>query len=639
MVRPSAGLRVSSVVCRHGVWKTHASVPRLARAPGVLLAMRSFSLWGNSGSNEQARMTAWAQVQDARAHAGTGAETLSRDAAQAASDVRDGLASMSASLQNNASSASASMQDTLSSVSSSMQSGWASANASLQQGVASAKQGFESAKQTLQGTNASIENGLARADESIQSGWSTASQAGKEYAASAGDAAASAKQTLQGANTSIENGLARANESIQSSWASATKAGKNAAAGAGEASQKFVDSAREGTAEVASDAQGALSSIQDRLTHANHGHGSGILASESEAISQASQEATSELTAHGLGGWSPSGLLQHLLDTTQYLTHLPWWATIILVTCLIRLSVAPLLVYVQGNSIRLSNIQPQMQNMLKDLEYAKATGNQQEMQRAAVQVRKLLADNNCSPFRSLLLPAVQMPIFLSFYFALDGMARAKLPALVAGGFGWVPDLTVADPYYVLPITSAFMTLLVLETGAETGTTAMNQTKQARMVKNLLRGVTVLAAWFVSNFPAAVLLYWTTTNTFSLVQLLVLRTRFMKRLLKLPERVQHPVQPHVKQQSFMEGLRSGMASGSAHPNSAASARRPPPASLYKRGGERPVEADTRNRALDSMLSSKPGADKAASAAPTGDDAAAEKQSRLAAARERRLRQRN
>lgn len=639
MVGPSAGLRVSSVVCRHGVWKTHASVPRIARAPSVLLATRSFSLWGNSGNNEEARMTAWAQVQDARAHAGTGAETLSRDAAQAASDVREGLASTGASLHDNASSASASMQDTLSSMSSSVQSGWANANASLQQGMASAKQGFESAKHSLQGTNASIENGLARADESLQSGWSTASQAGKEYAASASEAAASAKQSLQGANASIENGLARASESIQSGWASATNAGKNAAADAGEATQKLADTAREGSAEAVSDAQGALSSIQDRLAHANHGHGSGMLASESEAISQASQEATSELAAHGLGGWSPSGILQHLLDTTQYLTHLPWWATIILVTCLIRLSVAPLLVYVQGNSIRLSNIQPQMQNMLKDLEYAKATGNQQEMQRAAVQVRKLLADNNCSPFRSLLLPAVQMPIFLSFYFALDGMAKAKLPALVTGGFGWVPDLTVADPYYVLPITSAFMTLLVLETGAETGTTAMNQTKQARMVKNLLRGVTVLAAWFVSNFPAAVLLYWTTTNTFSLVQLLVLRTRFMKRLLKLPERVQHPVQPHVKQQSFMEGLRSGLASGNAHPNSAASARRPPPSSLYRRGGERPVEADTRNRALDSMLSSKPGSEKSASAAAAGDDASAEKQSRIAAARERRLRQRN
>ncbi|WFC95066.1 hypothetical protein MBRA1_001707 [Malassezia brasiliensis] len=637
MVGPGAGLRVSSVVCRHGVWKAHASVPRFARAPSVLLMTRSFSLWGNSGNNEEARMTAWAQMQDASAHAGTGAETLSRDAAQAASDVRDGIASTSASLQNNASSASASMQDTLSSMSSSVQSGWASANASLQQGIASAKQGFESAKQSLQGTNASIENGLARADESFQSGWSTASQAGKEYAASASEAAASAKQSLQGANASIENGLARASESIQSGWANATNAGKNAAADAGEATQKLADSAREGSSGVVSDAQGAFSSIQDRLAHANHGNG--MLASESEAISQASQEATSELAAHGLGGWSPSGILQHLLDTTQYLTHLPWWATIILVTCLIRLSVAPLLVYVQGNSIRLSNIQPQMQNMLKDLEYAKATGNQQEMQRSAVQVRKLLADNNCSPFRSLLLPAVQMPIFLSFYFALDGMAKAKLPALVSGGFGWVPDLTVADPYYVLPITSAFMTLLVLETGAETGTTAMNQTKQARMVKNLLRGVTVLAAWFVSNFPAAVLLYWTTTNTFSLVQLLALRTRFLKRLLKLPERVQHPVQPHVKQQSFMEGLRSGLASGSAHPNSAASARRPPPSSLYRRGGERPVEATTRGRALDSMLSSKPGGEKSTSFHPAGEHANAEKQSRVAAARERRLRQRN
>ena len=563
-----------------------------------------------AGSSVQSGLSSagsWVQggLSSARDQASSAGSSMQSGLSSASSTAQNELASAGSSMQSGLSSAGASVQDSAASAGSSVQSGWESLLATL-------KQGYVSVKEALLGANASVEHGLARADESLQSGLASASQTGQAYVSSAGEAGKSF--------------VSSASETGRSLATDASHAGKDLAGGVHDAGAGLV-----------SDAKGAVTSIQDRLANANHGH-TGALPSDLETFTNASHEATTELTAHGLGGWSPSGMLQHVLDTTQYLTHLPWWATIILVTCAIRLSVAPLLVYVQGNSIRLSNIQPQMQNMLKDLEYAKSTGNQQEMQRSAVQVRKLLADNNCSPFRSLLLPAVQMPIFLSFYFALDGMAKAKLPALAHGGFGWVPDLTVADPYYVLPVTSALMTLLVLETGAETGTTAMNQTKQARLVKNLLRGVTVLAAWFVSNFPAAVLLYWTTTNTFSLVQLLALRTRFMKRWLKLPERVQHPVQPHIKQQSFMEGLRSGMASGSAHPGSDASVRRPPPASLYRKHPERRGEADARDRALDAMLS-KNGTAKPAAPSHAHEEAAADKQSRVTAARERRLRQRN
>lgn len=377
-------------------------------------------------------------------------------------------------------------------------------------------------------------------------------------------------------------------------------------------------------------------SVQERVSHANEAVTS-TLSQDADMIHKASDFATNDLQAHGLGGWTPSGMLQHLLDGVQYLTDLPWWATIILVTCGIRLAIAPLLVYVQGNSIRLSNIQPQMQSLLKELQYAKSMGNQQEMQVSAMKVRKLLADNNASPFKSLLLPVVQMPIFLSFYFALNGLAKAPLPALTTGGVAWFPDLTAADPYYVLPILSSAMTLLVLETGAETGTTGMNQTPQARMIKNVLRGVTVLAAWFISSFPSAVLLYWTTTNTFSLVQLLALRTRFFKRLLRLPEKIEHPVQPHVKQKSFMEGIREGMGSN-ARP--ATPVRRPPPPSALRKAQETPqTMSQTRSRALDSLMT-EGGASKASATTDAAREASSlEKQSRVAAARERRLRQRS
>lgn len=379
-------------------------------------------------------------------------------------------------------------------------------------------------------------------------------------------------------------------------------------------------------------------SIHDRIAHAENAISSAV-GHESEAISQAAETASTELKALGLGGYSPSGLLQQLLDAVQYYTDLPWWATIIAVTCGIRLAIAPLIVYVQGNSIRLSNIQPQMQDMIKDMEYAKSTGNQQEMQSAAMKVRKLLSDNNCSPFKSLLLPLVQMPVFLSFYFALDRLAKAPLPALTTGGVAWFPDLTVADPYYALPAISTIMTLLVLETGAETGTTAMNQSQQARIVKYILRGVTVLAAWFISSFPSALLLYWSTTNTFSLAQLLLLRTKFMKRLLRLPTKIEHPVKPHVKQKSFMENIRSSMNNARTKSGDNASSRRPEPAPLYRKSDNTSQNLNqSRSRALDALM-----ADATKSKQQPSNVANelnhAEKQSRLAAARERRLRQRS
>ena len=421
-------------------------------------------------------------------------------------------------------------------------------------------------------------------------------------------------------------------------WSSATEGNEAARKAVFERASEIAEKVEEVPSNFHERAHEVGLSVHDRLAQAEETVHS-ALTHEGESISHAAQLATTDMQELGLGGWSPSGLLQHLLDGVQYYTNLPWWATIIVVTCGIRLAIAPLLVYVQANSIRLSNIQPQMQAMIKDLEYAKSTGNQQEMQNAAINVRKLLSDNNCSPFKSLLLPAVQMPIFLSFYFALTGLAKAPLPALTTGGIAWFPDLTLADPYYALPIISSAMTLLVLETGAETGTTAMNQSSQARFMKNVLRGVTVLAAWLISSFPSAVLLYWSTTNTFSLFQLLALRTRFLKRLLRLPEKVEHPVKPHIKEKTFMENIRSSMNSGNARPSAATPVRRPSSA-FYRKPQDTPeIMSQSRTRALDSLMSDDKSVKTSRASSAASELNQAEKQSRLAAARERRLRQRN
>ncbi len=55
-----------------------------------------------------------------------------------------------------------------------------------------------------------------------------------------------------------------------------------------------------------------------------------------------------------------------------------------------------------------------------------------------------------------------------FLIAACASFAVQVPSLVEGGAFWFPDLTVADPYYLLPVLSSLTFLLTVELGAETG---------------------------------------------------------------------------------------------------------------------------------------------------------------------------
>lgn len=55
-----------------------------------------------------------------------------------------------------------------------------------------------------------------------------------------------------------------------------------------------------------------------------------------------------------------------------------------------------------------------------------------------------------------------MPVFLSFFIGLRKMADLPVPSLQTGGLLWFPDLTVADPFYILPLAVTGTMFLTLE---------------------------------------------------------------------------------------------------------------------------------------------------------------------------------
>lgn len=80
----------------------------------------------------------------------------------------------------------------------------------------------------------------------------------------------------------------------------------------------------------------------------------------------------------GLGGSSPIGIAQSTFEWLHITLNMPWWATIVLATVVIRALVFPLVIIAQKNTIQLINHGPEMVKIQMKLTEARQKGNEYE---------------------------------------------------------------------------------------------------------------------------------------------------------------------------------------------------------------------------------------------------------------------
>ena len=120
---------------------------------------------------------------------------------------------------------------------------------------------------------------------------------------------------------------------------------------------------------------------------------------------------------------------------------------------------------------------------------------------------KLYRDHQVNPVGGCLPMVLQMPVFV----ALFNILYMTIDLRQAPFMGWITDLSVQDPYYVLPI---FMGATMILQQKITPTT-MDPT-QAKIMLILPAFMTFL---FI-NFPAGLVLYWLTNNVLTISQQLI-----------------------------------------------------------------------------------------------------------------------
>jgi YidC/Oxa1 family membrane protein insertase len=191
---------------------------------------------------------------------------------------------------------------------------------------------------------------------------------------------------------------------------------------------------------------------------------------------------------------------------------------LIVFAILIKLLLYPLTHKSFENSMKMQKIQPMLTAIQK-----KYKSDPMKMQQEMSKIKK---EHGVSTLGGCIPMIIQMPIFFSLYPTL----RYSIALRGAFFFGWLQDLSIPDPYYVLPILMGifmFIQQKMMTARQNTSNVEMDEKQEAMMQSQKMMAyvMPVMMFFIFRNLPAGLTLYWTVFNILSIVQQYIINKKF------------------------------------------------------------------------------------------------------------------
>jgi len=253
----------------------------------------------------------------------------------------------------------------------------------------------------------------------------------------------------------------------------------------------------------------------------------------------------------GLASWWPSGRMQYLMENLHIGLDLEWYQTIAVTTLFMRFILFPVVVMAQRNMANMANNTPRMAALQDKMTDARRRGDMFESAQLGHELQVYMKEKGLNPLTTSIPMLLQIPVFMSMFFALRGMANCPVDSMTSGGLFWFVNMTTYDPYYILPFLTSASLYLQLRLGAEGA-------KLDQMGPKMKIAMTVLPFVMLPitmNFPVAVTFYWMTTNCISLIQAQILKIQPVRKMLNIPIIIKHPtpILPPGKKKGFKESF--------------------------------------------------------------------------------------
>lgn len=210
--------------------------------------------------------------------------------------------------------------------------------------------------------------------------------------------------------------------------------------------------------------------------------------------------------------WFLARPMQWMLNTIDGVVH-NYGIAIIILTILLRLALWPLTRKSYVSMIAMQRMQPEMARIQKQFANDKP--------RMQMEMMKLYRTHKTSPMSGCLPLLIQIPIFFALYKALLVSVQMR-----GSQFLWISDLAAMDPYFILPILMGATMWLqqYLQSAATRKNGALPTNDMAAATSRAMKWMPALFTVMFAWMPAGLVLYWTISNLFGILQMYIIRKR-------------------------------------------------------------------------------------------------------------------
>jgi len=183
---------------------------------------------------------------------------------------------------------------------------------------------------------------------------------------------------------------------------------------------------------------------------------------------------------------------------------LNWGWAIILLTVLVKAVFYPLSAASYKSMAKMKKLQPRMATLKE-----RYSGDKQKFQQ---EMMKLYKQEKVNPAGGCLPVLVQIPVFIALYWTLLESVELRQADFI----WWLNDLSLPDPYFVLPIIMGLSML---------AQHFLNPAPVDPIQKKIMMALPFVFTIFFLWFPAGLVLYWVVNNLLSIAQQYYITRKF------------------------------------------------------------------------------------------------------------------
>jgi YidC/Oxa1 family membrane protein insertase len=217
-------------------------------------------------------------------------------------------------------------------------------------------------------------------------------------------------------------------------------------------------------------------------------------------------------------------VMRHVLNFFHTNVGLTWAWAIVATTVLVRMILVPLTIKQIHSMQSLQKHAPQMKEIQKKYKHDKQKQNEELM--------KFYKENQINPAASCLPMLLQIPVFISLYYTLKHFSAHF--DIAGQDLSWlhplIPDITAKT-------TSSWggYVLLVVYVGSQMASTLFMAATADKTQRMLFMLMPLFFVFVIAHFPAGLVLYWVTTNLWTVGQGLITRRLVARTPAPAPER--------------------------------------------------------------------------------------------------------